>query len=751
MATTVQYTASLCTRKTNYASNAKSGAACQEYYDPSYNYVGILCFPGMNLAGKVITGIWLSVTSAKAGYGASHTKTVYLRKALYQNSIASGVTGYGYVGDALGTFSGSFWGNSGSYAMSGGLLTNMAAYIAQGNNAFTIYNPSPVQSSYGYSTNYLQWTSVVLTVTYEESVSNPTFSNSQVDLGQPVTIYTNRQSSAATHTLSYSFGETGGTIAANVGDSAVWTPPLSLAEQIPSATSGTCAVICTTYYGGTAVGSRVNYLTLSVPTSVVPVISSVSLTEATENIAAQFGGFVRAKSRLAVSISASGAQGSTVTGYRTTIEGTAYTQASFTSNTLNTAGDQDISVTVTDSRGRTATASQTISVLDWRPPALTRFTAERCNADGSAPQTDGDRVRITAAASVSPVGSKNTMSCKVYYKLSAYTAWTQAAALTPVDYAVNAVNLLLPPTFNALNSYDLKIEVSDFFGTISQQVSIGTKKVMMDFYRDGTGVAFGKVAETSGRVEFAWPVKLSSPLPLTDGGTGANSGALACYNLGAVRKSGDTMTGNLNIQGSLYPSLKLLPTYNGTTNNTVFEGSYIGASSFSSWEDFSGNNRRMLEVRTKKYASALDNAVLLRTCDNGQWAQHRVFHAGMETPVPVVSGGTGANNASSARAALGANNAGNLNVGTLPVERLPFKYAYGTATINGVSSVYVSYSNAGFTQIPVIVATYSTTGANWSGDNGAIKVHDKTIYGCGMIVGGSFNTNRTVDWFAFGV
>ena len=38
MATTVNYTASLCTRKTGYSSNAKSGAACQEYYDPSYNY-----------------------------------------------------------------------------------------------------------------------------------------------------------------------------------------------------------------------------------------------------------------------------------------------------------------------------------------------------------------------------------------------------------------------------------------------------------------------------------------------------------------------------------------------------------------------------------------------------------------------------------------------------------------------------------------------------------------------------------------
>ena len=33
------------------------------------------------------------------------------------------------------------------------------------------------------------------------------------------------------------------------------------------------------------------------------------------------------------------------------------------------------------------------------------------------------------------------------------------------------------------------------------------------------------------------------------------------------------MTGNLSISGYLYPSVYLLPTYNGTTNRTVFEGS----------------------------------------------------------------------------------------------------------------------------------------------------------------------------------
>ena len=83
---------------------------------------------------------------------------------------------------------------------------------------------------------------------------------------------------------------------------------------------------------------------------------------------------------------------------------------------------------------------------------------------------------------------------------------------------------------------------------------------------------------------------------MDQGGTGAETASAACTKLGAVKKAGDTMTGNLSISGYLYPSLYLLPTYNSTTNRTVFEGSYVGASSFASWEDSTGNNRRMLEV-----------------------------------------------------------------------------------------------------------------------------------------------------------
>ena len=63
----------------------------------------------------------------------------------------------------------------------------------------------------------------------------------------------------------------------------------------------------------------------------------------------------------------------------------------------------------------------------------------------------------------------------------------------------------------------------------------------------------------------------------------------------------------------------------------------MGASSFSSWEDGTGNNRRMLEVRNAAYQASLDFAVLLRTCTGGTWASYRLFHAGMATPIPLAN------------------------------------------------------------------------------------------------------------------
>ena len=655
MATTASYTASMRTRKASSSSNYKSSAASQEYYENSYNFVGIVHFAGMNLTNKVITGISLRVSSAQAGYGAGHTKTVYVRKSRYQAASQSGVTGGNYYGDALGTFTGSFYGNTTNYTFSGDLLTNMAAYFEAGNNTICLFNPSPTKSSQGYSTNYLQWESATITITYEEGVSSPSLSAASIYMGNAVTIYTNRLSTASTHTITYSFGSASGTIATGVGDSASWTPPASLAAQIPSATSGVCAITCATYYSGVWTGSKTIYLTLHVPTNMLPSITSVSIGEAVSGLSAQFGAYVQGKSRLSVSISASGAQGSTISSYRTTLMGSTYSGSSFTTGYLGTAGNSTMTITATDSRGRSASVTRTIAVTAYSAPVIASFSAARCNAGGTAIQTDGTRAWITLAATASGVGSKNTMSCSIYYKLKTATAWTLATTIAHTSYAISRTNFALPASisFDTLNGYDLRATVSDYFTSISSTTGLGTKEVILDILASGTGIAFGKVANIANAVEVADDMAFYAG--------GRNLANLSAATLGALPLSGGTLTGNLTIQGSLYPSMYLQPTYNNTTNRIVFEGSYAGAASFSAWQDSTGNNRRMLEVRNAAYEASLNNALVLRNVVNGSYYTYRVFHAGMATPVPIANGGTAA---SSAKAAL--NNLGIFYSASLP-------------------------------------------------------------------------------------
>ena len=153
--------------------------------------------------------------------------------------------------------------------------------------------------------------------------------------------------------------------------------------------------------------------------------------------------------------------------------------------------------------------------------------------------------------------------------------------------------------------------------------------------------AIGKVAETSGYCEIGWPLSLSTPLAVSEDGTGANTAVGACNAIGAVKKAGDAMTGDLTIITQVNPGLVLQPYYNDTTNLGKVEGTYAGSCSIAAWDDSTGNNRRALEVRDKTLESSLNNAALLRVTDGGSTSYYRLYHEGQSFGIPVGKGGTG--------------------------------------------------------------------------------------------------------------
>lgn len=319
--------------------------------------------------------------------------------------------------------------------------------------------------------------------------SQPTLSAASTAMGSAVTINTNRASSSFTHTLTYSFGSASGTIASGVGASTSWTIPLSLASQIPNATSGTGTITCKTYNGSTLIGTKTVSFTATVPSSVVPSISAISCSDP-NGYATTYGGYVQNKSKVKVAVTAAGSYGSTIKSYKIVANGSTYTSNNCTTGVLTASGSSRITVTVTDSRGRTASSSTTITVLAYKSPNISNLSVVRCLSNGTE-DADGAYMKITVAASIASLNSKNTKSFVLKYKQSTATSWTTAKSWTTA-YTVSETVILAA---NVDYSYNIQLVITDAFGSTTAEVKVGTTFTLLDFRNTGKGIGFGKVSE----------------------------------------------------------------------------------------------------------------------------------------------------------------------------------------------------------------------------------------------------------------
>lgn len=322
-----------------------------------------------------------------------------------------------------------------------------------------------------------------------------------VDAGQLMKIQVLDSSRTLAHTVTITLGSYKQVIEYAPGDvSHDFRPPPDWCNAIPNATSAAATVTVTTKSGSTVLGSKSKTLTIRVPSIIVPSAGTLSVTRVDGAVPSGWGIYVQGYSKATVKLTgAAGSYGSTIKSYSLSGGGYSSASSSFTTGVLKTAGTVSFTGKVTDSRGRTATATQSITVQAYSPPRFGTVNIYRCNAAGAEDSTGG-YVAIQASYSYTSLSGKNT--CSGSYRLARVGGG--GSALTG---SFSSGTKVIVPGIDGDYSWSVTLTLKDALNTMTYNTEVSTAATTMDFLEGGKGVAVGKVAEQENLLDVAFDAR----------------------------------------------------------------------------------------------------------------------------------------------------------------------------------------------------------------------------------------------------
>ena len=335
----------------------------------------------------------------------------------------------------------------------------------------------------------------------------PVLGASEVYLGQVLRIKP-QGPLGATFRLRYQMGSAEGVIGEGLTEAVDWVVPEELGAQIPNTDRGVLRILCDAYRDGVPVGrSREAAVTVLVPEDAVPVVTEITWEDVGQ--AAKLGFLLRHMSGLRVSAKTQGAMGSRVVRESVSLNGEATT-------ILQQAGDVELLVTVTDSRGRVGYGRQTLSVVDYEAPYI-KVSAHRCLPDGTADDTGG-WATVTVTASWTHLGHREDAGVELAVGEEetlrwALEAYTEGKALG--DRIQNATFTALVPADENF-THAICGSIYDGIGRQEHGMALSTAYCVMDVLYGGRGVAFGAVAREPGFL-CAMDAKFTGRVILPDG------------------------------------------------------------------------------------------------------------------------------------------------------------------------------------------------------------------------------------------
>ncbi len=323
------------------------------------------------------------------------------------------------------------------------------------------------------------------------------------NLGSLHTVIFNRKVNSFTHQVWYRvFGSDWIDLGKNHTTSVSFTPQLDLARYLPKTSSGVMDICIRTYNGTTQIGSDVysNGWYFKIPDSVKPTFTGLSLTDM-NTVARQLlsgNDFLQIISDIQVNFNnASGAYGSTITGYRAEIvnKKMVVTKNGGSFGIMNFSGLATIRAYVVDSRGKQSdTKDITINVIEYYAPSFS-FSALRTRGNPNtlqvlrnvriAPimQSGKQRNVMSLTFKVSQIGNENFTDDNG----SASGNFTSVHTLT--NSAANMAG-----NYPSNKSFVIIGKLEDKFTSVEFSATVATESVVMSYDKNGR-VGIGKVAE----------------------------------------------------------------------------------------------------------------------------------------------------------------------------------------------------------------------------------------------------------------
>lgn len=420
--------------------------------------------------------------------------------------------------------------------------------------------------------SYTANAAVTLYAVWQAAKSTLSTITSSVNIGSSGTASWNIVNSAYTFKLVITYGNAPAVtvnVSANTSSTS-FTIPTTWYAYLPNVTSVTATATLTTYSGSTSLGSTTKTFTVAVASSVKPTISSFTHAPYSQNSTVNgWGVYVQGYSQVDLSVSAAAGTGASIvsiafSGTGISQSGTATTARS---SVLSNTGYLDYSVTVTDSRGRSATSSLSGTgrpyFYEYSNPVVTAMTAFRSNSSGVEDAISGTYIRTSASFTFSSCGNKNSLSVKkIEYKLHTASSWTSgvATATSGTAYTIGGGNIAIT------SSYDVRCTVTDALSHTTTYVVLVPPIVGFAVGLNNDRARFGGPVEKAG-LQVDWDAEFNGVLDVTK---------RRCYSILPTSGNGAgwyrvlTLTGDSADRplgsSSFSIDIAILRTYSGTNN-----------------------------------------------------------------------------------------------------------------------------------------------------------------------------------------